>query len=129
MRSFLSFTAAALTAAGALCATLPTAEAQPAARPSACFHLSQVMATRLVDPRTLLIRTSAHTYYRMAFAGDCSDMGTEPLVLHPFDNGNEVCHAIDLDVRVRGTGQICNPASLTRLTSDEVAAIPARDLP
>jgi hypothetical protein len=128
MRQFLTLLAGAAAAAGALCATLPTAEASPAAH-DACFHLSQVTNTRLVGMRTLYFRTSATTVYRMDFAADCNNVGTEPLILHPFDNSGTICHAIDLDVRVRGTGQMCNPTGLTRLTPDEIAAIPPADRP
>jgi|HubBroStandDraft_1064217.scaffolds.fasta_scaffold44572_2 hypothetical protein len=130
MRSFLKVSAAVMTAAGAFCVTLPsvTAVAQPARQPSACFYLRQVDNSRLIDTKTLLIR-AGNRYFRMHFAGECNDMGTEPLILHPFDNGNQVCHAIDLDVRVRGTGQICNPTSLTQLSPAELAAIPANQRP
>jgi hypothetical protein len=131
MRSILQLSAAALTAAGALCATLSAATiaiAQPAHAPSACFYLNQISNSRLIDSKTLLIR-AGNRYFRMHFAGECNDMGTEPLILHPFDNGSQVCHAIDLDVRVRGTGQICNPTSLSQLSPGELAAIPPNERP
>lgn len=126
----MALAAGALTAAAALAATFPAAEAEPAARTSAsCFRLSDIMSTRMQGYRTLLMRSSTGAYYRMEFGADCNNLGTEPLVLHPFDNGDEICRAVDLDVRVRGTGEGCLPVSLARLTPAEVAAIPPKDKP
>jgi hypothetical protein len=119
----------AVAAAGALAATVPSSPAKSADRPAQCFRINQVMNSRLIGLRTLYLRLEDNSYYRMDFGGDCNDMGTEPLILHPFDNDGQVCGAVDLDVRVRGTGQICNPTSLKRLTPDEVSAIPAKDRP
>ena len=121
--------AGALAAAGALCATLPAAEASPAASHNACFRLSQIVNTHMVGFRTLYLRGGPGAYYRMDFAADCNNLGSEPLVLHPFANNDEICHAIELNVSVRGTGERCMPTSLSRLTPDEVAAIPPKDRP
>jgi hypothetical protein len=127
----LSLTAGALAAAGALCATLPAAEAQPAhgAQSGGCFHLSQVANTRMVGFRTLYIRTGDNSYYRMDFGADCNNLGTEPLILHPFANNDLICKAIELNVSVRSTHQICNATTLEKMTPEETAAIPKRDLP
>ena len=122
--------AGALAAAGALCATLPAAEAGPAdSHPGACFQISQIVSTRMAGYRTLYLRRGPGEYWRMDFGADCNNVGSEPLILHPFDNSGEICHAIDLNVSVRGTGERCLPTSLRRLTPDEVAAIPAKDRP
>jgi hypothetical protein len=112
--------------------TLPTAEAQPTPAPggegAACFYTSQIQATHLANPRTLYFRISPSRYYRMDFATDCVDMG-EPLILHPFTNSGQICGAIGVDVSVRGTHQRCMPISLKRMTPEEVAAVPKKDLP
>ena len=122
--------AAGIACVGALAATLPVAEAQPAASHGAsCFRVTQIQNTRMADLRTLYIRTSARTFYRMNFGADCNNLGTEPLVIHPVDNSGDICGAISVDVGVRGTGQRCIPTDLTRLSPDQVAAIPKQDLP
>ena len=73
-------------AVAALGATLPTAEAQPAAsRPPSCFYASQIENTRMVNDRVLYIRTSARGYYRMDFASDCDADANGPLIIHPFE--------------------------------------------
>ena len=130
MSQFFRIAAAALTAAGALGATLPVAEAQPApAQTGTCFQTSQIENTRMVGARTLYIRTSARTFYRMEFANDCDSDANGPLIVHPVDNSGQICSAIGVDISVRETGQRCIPTDLTRLSPDEVAAIPKKDLP
>ena len=130
MLQFLRIAAAGLTAAGALTATLPVAEAQPApTQANACFQTTQIENTRMVNSRTLYIRTSARTFYRMDFAGDCDSQSNGPLIVHPVDNSGQICSAIGVDISVRETGQRCIPTDLTRLSPDEVAAIPKKDLP
>jgi hypothetical protein len=117
-------------AAATLGATLPTAEAQPAAsHAQSCFRTNQIENTRMVDSRMLYIRTSAHTYFRMDFFGDCDSESNGPLIIHPVDNSDEVCGASGIDVHIRETGQECMPSKLTKLTPAEVAAIPKKDLP
>jgi hypothetical protein len=131
MFQLLRTAAGGLAAAGALAVTLPTAEAQPASPNgdgASCFYTSRIQATHLANPRTLYFRVAYKTYYRLDFASDCVDMG-EPLILHPYTNSGEICGAMSLDVAVRGTGQRCIPTSIRRMTPDEVAATPSRDLP
>ena len=121
MSKLLSFAALAALAAAPLAAH--------AAPSSACFRLSDIQSTRLQpDERTLYLRASTGAYYRLGFGAACPNPGGEPLILHPTDNSGEVCNAIGLDVRVRG-GAGCIPDSLTRLTPDEVAAIPPAQRP
>jgi hypothetical protein len=117
-------------AAGALAVTLPAAGvAQPSSGES-CFRLSHLNNSRLVDGNhVLLMRVYGNQYYRMDFNGSCNSSGNEPLILHPFDNNDLICHAIDLNVSVRETHEGCYPLSLHRMTPDEVAAIPPRDRP
>jgi hypothetical protein len=114
----------------ALGATLPSAEAQPAAsHPASCFYATQIESTRMPNDRVLYIRTSARGYYRMDFAGDCDANANGPLIIHPFSNSGQICSAIGVDVSVRETGQRCLPTQLTPLTPAEVAQIPKKDLP
>ena len=118
-------------AVAALAATLPVAEAQPAA-PNAtpCFYTTQIMNSRMSpDHRALYIRTSGRGFYRMDFAGNCNSSGNEPLVIQPVTSSGQVCSAIGVNVSVRDTHERCMPSQLTLLTSDEVAQIPKKDLP
>jgi hypothetical protein len=120
-------------AAGALAVTLPVAVAaqpspQDAARQS-CFRLSQMNNSRMADNnRVMYVRVYGNQFYRMDFTGSCNRSGNEPLVLRPV-NDDLICHAIDVNVSVRGTHEGCIPTTLTRLTPAEVAAIPPQDRP
>jgi hypothetical protein len=129
MLKFVPTAAGALAAASILAISLPTAEAAPGGSSQACFRLSSIENTKMQGDRTLFMRSSTGAYYRMDFGADCSTAGSEPLILHPTSNSDEVCGAIGIDVRVRGTGQACIPTNISRLTPDEVAAIPASDKP
>ena len=128
MFRLLSLSVGLVGAAGLLAATLTSSEADPAASSRDCFRLSNIQSTKMQGERTLFLRSSTGAYYRMDFGADCDNISSEPLILHPVDNSDEVCSAIGLDVRVRGAGA-CIPTSLTRLTPDEVAAIPPQDKP
>jgi hypothetical protein len=124
-------TTLALGAVGAaLGVTMPTAEAQPATQslPS-CIRANQIQNTRMVHSRVLYIRTSARTFYRMDFSSDCDSDSNGPLIIHPVDNSGEMCSAISVNISLRETGQRCMPTTLTKLSDDEVAAIPKKDLP
>jgi hypothetical protein len=129
MLKTIALAAGALTAAAAVTVTLPAAEAQPTGPSASCFRMGEIMNTRMHGYRTLYLRASSGAFYRMDFGADCNNLGTEPLVLHPFDNGDEICRAVDLDVRVRGTGEACIPISLKRLSPAEVAALLPVDKP
>jgi hypothetical protein len=116
-----------LAAAAATLAAAPLAA--QAAPTNSCFRVSDIQSTRpLPDDKTVYLRASTGAYFRLEFGAACPNLGQEPLVLHTTDNSGEVCSAIGLDVRVRGLGG-CIPSSLTRLTPDEVAALPPGDRP
>ena len=118
-------------AVAALAATLPVAEAQPAAaNATPCFYTTQIMNSRMSpDHRALYIRTSGRGYYRMDFAGNCNSSGNEPLVIQPVTDSGQVCSAIGVNVSVRDTHERCMPSQLSLLSPDEVAQIPKKDLP
>jgi hypothetical protein len=117
-------------AAGALAVTTasPTVMAQPGGE--SCFRLSHLDNSRMAEGnRAMYLRVSGNQFYRMEFSGVCNSSGNEPLVLHPFDNNDLICHAVDVDVTVRATHEGCIPTSLRRLTPDEVSHIPPADRP
>jgi hypothetical protein len=130
MLQSLRIAAGLVAAAGALAVTTasPTALARPGG--DSCFRLSHLDNSRLADDnRVLYLRVYGHQYYRMDFSGSCNNSGNEPLVLHPVDNNDLICHAIDVNVSVRSTHEGCIPTSLRRLSPDEVAQIPPKDRP
>jgi hypothetical protein len=130
MFRLLTLSAGAIAAAGALCVTLPAAEAEPApSSGGSCILLSQMQGMRMQGLRILYIRAVNGKIYRLDFNNDCDDVGGEPLILHPVTNNDQICSAIELDVRIRHTGEMCTPISMRRLTPNEAAAIPPKYRP
>jgi hypothetical protein len=124
MYASLRLAAGALAAAGAICASLPAQAA-----PSACFRVGNIQNSKMDGPRTLYVRADGGRTYRIEFAADCNTAAAYSLVLHPVSNGDQICHAIELNVRVRDTGEFCEPQTLSRLTPEEAAALPAKVRP
>ncbi len=129
--SSLRLAAGVAVAAGALAVTLPAAVVAQPSQGDNCFRLGMLNNSRMADDnRVLYLRVYGNQYYRMEFGGaSCNHSGNEPIVLHPFDNNDLICHPIDVNVTVRGTHEGCIPTSLTKLTPDEVNAIPPKDRP
>jgi hypothetical protein len=127
MYQSLRFAVGALAAVGAICAALPAAEASPAA--GACFRVNNIQGTKLDGPRTLYVRADGGRTYRIEFAADCNSAAAYALVLHPVSNNDQICQAVELNVRVRDTGEMCEPQTISRLTPDEAAALPAKVRP
>jgi hypothetical protein len=130
MSKFLTLTIGGLAAAGALAATLPTAEAQPATPASnVCFHFGNILNSKMPDPRTLYLRADGGRTFKIGFSNDCVAGDIYGLILHPTDNNGSICSAIELDVAVRTTGLRCVPTSLERLSPEETAQIPPKYRP
>jgi hypothetical protein len=130
MSKFLTLAIGGLAAAGALAATLPTAEAQPTGGGgNVCFHFLNVLNSKMADPRTLYLRADGGRTFKIGFSNDCVAGDIYGLILHPTANGGEICNAIDLDVAVRETGLRCVPTSLERLSPEEAAQIPLKYRP
>jgi hypothetical protein len=130
MSQSLRLAVGVLAAAGAICATLPSAEASPAGDAGgACFRVGDIQNSKLDGPRTLYVRADGGRTFRIEFANDCNSAATYSLVLHPVNNGDQICQPIELNVRVRDTGEFCEPRSISRLTPDEAAALPAKVRP
>ncbi len=126
----LRILAGAAAAAAVLAVALPASVglAQPGGE--SCFRLSHLNnSTMAEDNHVMYIRVYGNQYYRMDFPNSCNHSGNEPLILRSVDSSELVCHAIDVNVSVRGTHEGCIPTSLRRLTPDEVSAIPPRDRP
>ena len=128
MHQSLRFAVGALAAVGAICAALPAAEASPAA--GACLRINNIQNSKMDGPRTLYVRADGGRTYRIEFAADCNTAAAYSLVLHQVNNGTDpICTPIELNVRVRETGEFCEPRTLSRLTPEEAAALPAKVRP
>jgi hypothetical protein len=100
----------------------PAARAQPAP-PSpprvaqACFYSSDIAGFSAPDDHTLFIRTGVHNIWRIRISA-AAGMGS-------------ICTPLDLDISTHANGMRmrCIVRSLTKLTPDQVAALPKRYLP
>ena len=122
---------AAVVAAGlAFAVSLPAAEtgvARAAAPAQSCFYITQINATRAADARTLYVRVSGKSIYRFDMKNDCEGMRppSERIVLEPTPSG-QICGPINVNITVgdHGTAQRCVVDRITKLTPEEVAALP-----
>ena len=124
----LSLAAGAAAALAGLAVTYPVVEAGPAHAEGLCLTLGLIDGQRVADDHTVYLR-QGRAVWRLGFANDCANAANETLIFHPITNNGVVCHAIDLNVRVRATGQSCIASSLVRLTDEEAAALPKRFQP
>lgn len=125
----LALAAGAGAALAALAITFPVAEAQPAHNAGACFILRNIQGSKLADPRNYYFRADGGRVFHLEFGADCATAHTYPLILRPVDNDGRICSAVQLDVRVRDTGEECITKSLSVLTPDEAAALPPNARP
>ena len=94
-----------------------------------CFRFGEVSNWVARDPRTLYFRVYTNRYYRVDLAHECSPlrMPDAHLIVHSF-GPNLICAPVDLNLRAaEGLGDIPEPCfvkGITRLTPDEVAALP-----
>jgi outer membrane lipoprotein SlyB len=122
---------ASLTLAG--CASSNSADASGASGPARqCFSASSVRNFRAVDSRTVNIRAGRNTF-RLDLFGTCPDITwTNGMQLNTRP-GSTICTGSGLGVSltIRGpTGrQNCSVQTVTLLTPEEVAALPARHRP
>ena len=115
-------------AALAFAAGLPSALADPSSpqsRGGSCFYLSQLKSLKADGPRTLYAIIDGRTVFRIDLDNDCSGLadGTDTAVIQPLSSNN-ICSALAMNISIRDTGQRCMARTMTRLTADEIAALP-----
>jgi hypothetical protein len=106
-----------------------------AATPNAtrnCFLVHDWEDWRGADPNTIYLRVNAHDFYRLDLSSG-SQMVTDQanhLISDTRDSG-WVCSPLDLNLKI-SDGHIVEPLivkTITKLTPDEVAAIPKKAMP
>jgi hypothetical protein len=128
----LAWVAAALTLgpAAALAAEAPATPAKPAA-PS-CFFSTDWQNWHAASTDTIYLRVKLNDFYKVELSHG-SYMLRDPTVhlISIVRGTSSVCTPLDLDLKV-SDGVMIEPLfvkSITRLTPDEVKAIPKKDLP
>jgi hypothetical protein len=124
-----------LIAAGVVMASAASAVAQPgpaAAHP--CFFITQWQGWKAPTPDEILIKVNNHDIYRVDLSAGSSMLQAPGvhLVNVVRGGGDSVCTALDLQLTVSDGHGFREPLiarSLTKLTPDEIAAIPPKYMP
>ena len=116
-------------AVSALVAT--AANAAPDRAP--CFFLTQWEGWKSPSPDVLYLGVNMHDVYRVDLAGGSSQLQAPDVHLVSTNRGSSsICSAIDLDLQVADSMGFSAPLiarTLTKLTPEEVAAIPKKFRP
>ncbi|MGI8840815.1 MAG: DUF6491 family protein [Caulobacteraceae bacterium] len=121
---------AALAAAGALALTAPAAVASS---PGACFLSSQWQGWRSPSPDVIYLRVNINDIYKVTLSAGSSQLQSPDVHLVSIVRGSSrICSAIDLDLRLsdsNGFRTALIAKTLTKLTPEEIAAIPKKYRP
>ena len=127
-----------LASAAILCAAAAPALAADPAKPAAgpqCVRVSQIQNHTKGDAKTLYLSVKPkRQVYRLGMSGSClaGANSSDPLVLETVGGTDMVCRPLDLDLKVKvGAGGLtpCIIKDITRLTTEQVAALPPKVRP
>jgi Family of unknown function (DUF6491) len=131
MKAPLLLAAAALGLAGAAHAATPAAAA-PAKPVSQCFFSRDWAGWRAPDDHTLYLRVNVRDIYQVDLVGGSSSLlWPDSHLISEVRGSDSICNPIDLDLKV-ANDHVVEPLfvkSLTKLTPEQVAAIPKKFLP
>lgn len=120
---------AALGMAGAAQAAAPSPDAKPK---SACFFTRNWDGWRSPDEKTIYLRVNVRDIYKVDLAGGSSLLKwPDSHLINEVRGTDSVCNPIDLDLKV-SNDQFVEPLfvkAITKLTPEQVAAIPKKYLP
>lgn len=133
---FRSLVLGALAAAGlaavAVAQTEP-AKPEPAAETpkKSCFFIRDVTGFAAPDDKTLYLRVRTRDVYRLDMKGRCPELDWEHKIALDSRGSSTICGAIDATVLVKNPIGVsrCPVETLTRLTPDEIAALPKGSRP
>ena len=136
MARFVRLLAAGLLTAAALAApafAVDPATKAPAGR--ACFNLSDWNGWSAPDKNTVLLRVRHRDVYRLDLAYGSNQLTSPSSHLVSVARGaNRVCQPLDLDLRVADSfdplgGVPIRARTITKLTAEEIAALPKKHRP
>ena len=123
-------------AAGLIAFTASAAVAAPdkaPSRPQSCFFITQWQGWKSPSPNVLYLGVNLHDIYRVDLSGGSTGLQWPDAHLVSISRGGDsVCSALDLDLSVsdgHGFRQHLFATGITKLTPEEVAAIPKKDRP
>jgi hypothetical protein len=121
-------------AVAALVAVTTSAVAAPDKTPhTPCFFITQWNGWKSPSPNVIYLGVNMHDVYRVDLAAGSDQLSWPDVHLISKSRGSDsVCSAIDLDLQVADTSGFREPlfpTKLTKLTTEEVAAIPRKFRP
>ncbi|KRA65494.1 hypothetical protein ASD89_18225 [Caulobacter sp. Root656] len=134
IRAGLLTTALLAASAPALAANAPDETKGAAAKPArSCFYLSDWDGWSAPDRDTLYLRVRNRDVYQVELSHGTSQLTSPGVHLVSVVRGiDSVCHPLDLDLRVSDGFGFAMPImakSITKLSAEQVAAIPKKDRP
>lgn len=126
----------ATAAAAALGFAAPALAATTPAKPNTtgnCFQAHDWEDWRGSDPNTIYVRVHVRDFYKIELSAG-SNMVTDPTnhLITDIRGSNWICSPLDLDMKISDGHGVVVPLiakSITKLTPEQVAAIPKKDLP
>jgi hypothetical protein len=96
----------------------------PAKPQNACFRTSDLRNHTVAGDKTLYFDVSGHSVLKVETSGGClaGVTSSDPIVMRNQTGTGLICNKLDLDISVRGAR--CIVTGFSRLTPEEVAALP-----
>lgn len=131
--SVRSTLAMGLIAAGLAGMAAPALAAAPSTH-APCFFISQWQGWKAPSDNVIYLGVNQHDVYRVDLSVGSSQLRSPGVhLISTFRGTSSVCNALDLDLKVADSdGGFVSPLiarSITKLTPEEVAAIPPKDRP
>jgi Family of unknown function (DUF6491) len=111
-------------AAALACAPAAASAAEKPGSDQACFSIRSLRGHTNDGVHTLYLDVGGRSVYRLETRGGCLSTGSpsEKVVLQSRSPGGQICSALDVDLTVHGAR--CVVDAVTRLTPQELAAVP-----
>lgn len=131
--ALIGLAVAGFSASAALAHQAPAEPAKPAKPARQCFYLSDWRGWTAPDKNTLYMKVRGRDVYRVDLAYGSNQLTWPGSHLVSVVRGPDgVCHPLDLDLRVSdgfGFAMPIRAKAITKLTPEEIAALPKKDRP
>lgn len=131
--ALIGLAVAGFSASAALAHQATAEPTKPAKPPRQCFYLSDWRGWTAPDKNTLYMKVRGRDVYRVDLAYGSNQLTWPGSHLVSVVRGpDSVCHPLDLDLRVSdgfGFAMLIRAKAITKLTPEEIAALPKKDRP
>jgi hypothetical protein len=122
-----------IAAALSLTIVVPVVAAAGPASTTNCFFVTQWQGWKSPSPDVIYLGVNLHDVYRVDLSAGSSMLSWPDMHLVSIDRGSDsICTALDLDLRISDDHGFTEPLiakSLTKLTPEQIAAIPKKFRP